>query len=375
VLADTPEPRHWWLRRRGAVIFNLESLESIFFCCVARNRAFRPFRPMNLESKRVLVTGADGFIGSHLVEQLLRAGAQVTALAQYNSFNFWGWLEDIPALNQIQVVTGDIRDGNFCLSLAKNVDILFHLAALIPIPYSYRAPESYVETNVKGTLNLCQAALQGAVQKFIHLSTSEVYGSAKYIPIDEQHPLQAQSPYSASKIGADAIATSFYRSFELPVVVARPFNVYGPRQSARAIIPAIISQIATGAKVVKLGNLTTTRDFTFVDDMCRGLLSVASLESGLGEVFNIGSNQEISMSELFRLIAEIMSSDARIEIDALRLRPAESEVQRLRSNSQKFRDASGFQPEISLREGLRRTVDWFQNPDNLRRYKGSLYNV
>ena len=330
---------------------------------------------MNLESKRVLVTGADGFIGSHLVEQLLRAGAHVTALAQYNSFNFWGWLEDIPALNQIQVVTGDIRDGNFCLSLAKNVDILFHLAALIPIPYSYRAPESYVETNVKGTLNLCQAALQGPIQKFVHLSTSEVYGTAKYIPIDEQHPLQAQSPYSASKIGADAIATSFYSSFQLPVVIARPFNVYGPRQSARAVIPTIISQIAAGAKVVKLGNLTTTRDFTFVEDMCRGLLSVASLESGLGEVFNIGSNQEISTSELFRLIAEIMSSDARIEIDPERLRPAESEVQRLRCNGGKFRDASGFQPEVPLREGLRRTVDWFQNPDNLRRYKGSLYNV
>jgi NAD dependent epimerase/dehydratase len=375
VLADTPEPRHWWLRRRGAVIFNLESLESIFFCCVARNRAFRPFRPMNLESKRVLVTGADGFIGSHLVEQLLRAGAQVTALAQYNSFNFWGWLEDIPLLNQIQVVTGDIRDGNFCLSLAKNVDILFHLAALIPIPYSYRAPESYVETNIRGTLNLCQAALQGAVQKFIHLSTSEVYGTAKYLPIDEQHPLQAQSPYSASKIGADAIATSFFSSFELPVVIARPFNVYGPRQSARAIIPAIISQIAGGAKVVKLGNLTTTRDFTFVDDMCRGLLSVASLEGGPGEVFNIGSNQEISMSELFRLIAEIMSSDARIEIDPERFRPVESEVQRLRCNCGKLRDASGFQPEVPLREGLRRTVNWFQNPNNLRRYKGSLYNV
>jgi NAD dependent epimerase/dehydratase len=330
---------------------------------------------MNLQSNRVLVTGADGFIGSHLVEHLVRAGAHVTALAQYNSFNFWGWLEDIATLDQIRVVTGDIRDSHFCLDLAKNVDVLFHLAALIPIPYSYRAPESYVETNIKGTLNLCQAALQGTVQKFIHLSTSEVYGTAKYIPIDEQHPLQAQSPYSASKIGADAIATSFYSSFQLPVVIARPFNVYGPRQSARAVIPAIISQIAAGAKVVNLGNLTTTRDFTFVDDMCRGLLAVANLDDGLGEVFNIGSNQEISMSELFRLIAEIMSSDARIEVDPERLRPAESEVQRLRCNGEKLRDASGFRPEIPLREGLRRTVDWFQKPNNLRRYKGSLFNV
>ena len=296
---------------------------------------------MNLQSKRVLVTGADGFIGSHLVEHLLRAGTHVTALAQYNSFNFWGWLEDISSLDQIQVVTGDIRDSHFCLSLAKNVDIVFHLAALIPIPYSYRAPESYVETNIKGTLNLCQGALGGAVQKFVHLSTSEVYGTAKYIPMDENHPLQAQSPYSASKIGEDAIATSFYNSFQLPVIIARPFNVYGPRQSARAVIPAIISQIAAGAKEVKLGNVTTTRDFTFVDDICRGLLA----------------------------------SDARIEIDSDRLRPAESEVRRLRCNGQKLRDAHGFKPEVPLRAGLKQTADWFQNPNNLCRYKESLYNV
>jgi NAD dependent epimerase/dehydratase len=330
---------------------------------------------MNLQNKRVLVTGADGFIGSHLVEHLLRSGAHVTALVQYNSFNFWGWLEDLPTLKEIQVVTGDIRDSHFCLSLVKEVEVLFHLAALIPIPYSYRAPESYVETNIKGTLNLCQAALLGAAEKFIHLSTSEVYGTARYIPMDERHPLQAQSPYSASKIGADAIATSFYSSFQLPVVIARPFNVYGPRQSARAVIPAIISQIAAGAKEVKLGNLTTTRDFTFVDDMCRGLLAVASLERGLGEVFNIGSNREISMGDLFRLIAEIMDSDARIELDPDRLRPAGSEVQRLRCNAEKLREAHGFQPEISLREGLEQTVHWFHHPSNLRRYKEFLYNV
>src|ERR1700759_3971719 len=206
---------------------------------------------MNLESKRVLVTGADGFIGSHLVEHLLRAKANVTALAQYNSFNFWGWLEELPCLDQIQVITGDIRDSHFCLNLTKNIDVVFHLAALISIPYSYRAPESYVETNIKGTLNLCQAARQRGVEKFVHLSTSEVYGTAQYVPIDEKHPLQAQSPYSASKIGADAIATSFHSSFQLPVIIARPFNTYGPRQSARAVIPVIISQIAAGAQEVK----------------------------------------------------------------------------------------------------------------------------
>jgi NAD dependent epimerase/dehydratase len=330
---------------------------------------------MSLKNKRILVTGADGFIGSHLVEHLLRAGAHVTALAQYNSFNFWGWLEDVAALNQIQVVTGDVRDSHFCLGLAENVDVVFHLAALIPIPYSYRAPASYVETNIQGTLNLCQAALKGEVQKFIHLSTSEVYGTAKYIPIDEEHPLQAQSPYSASKIGADAIATSFYCSFQLPVLIARPFNVYGPRQSARAVVPTVISQIAAGAKEVKLGDLTTTRDFTFVEDICRGLLAVASLDSGLGEVYNIGSDLEISIGELFRLIAEIMSSDAEVQIDPDRLRPAGSEVRRLRCNGQKLRDACGFQPKVSLRDGLKQTVSWFESPNNLRRYKESLYNV
>jgi len=330
---------------------------------------------MNLQSKRVLVTGADGFLGSHLVEHLLSAGAQVTALVQYNSFNFWGWLEELPTLDQIQVVAGDIRDSHFCLSLVRNIDVVFHLAALIPIPYSYRAPESYVDTNIKGTLNLCQAALASGVEKFIHTSTSEVYGTAKYIPIDEEHPLHAQSPYSASKIGADAIATSFYCSFQLPVVIARPFNTYGPRQSARAVIPTIISQIAAGAHQIKLGDLTTTRDFTFVDDTCRGFLAIASIDNGFGEVFHIGSDQEISIADLFQLIAEIMNSAARIEIDPNRLRPAESEVLRLRCNYQKLRDARGFQPQVSLHEGLKRTIDWLQNPDSLRRYKGFLYNV
>lgn len=330
---------------------------------------------MNLHGERVLVTGAEGFIGSHLVEHLLGAGAQVRALVQYNSFNFWGWLEDIPSLDQIEVVAGDIRDSHFCTGLLRNIDVVFHLAALIPIPYSYRAPDSYVDTNVRGTLNLCQSAVANAVGKFVHTSTSEVYGTARYVPIDEEHPLRAQSPYSASKIGADAIATSFHCSFQLPVVIARPFNTYGARQSARAVIPTIISQIAVQASEVKLGDLTTTRDFTFVDDTCRGLLAVASLDKGFGEVFHIGSNQEISIGDLSKLIAETMNSKARIAPDATRIRPKESEVMRLRCNNQKLRDASGFQPSVSLADGLKRTITWFQNPENLRRYKGLLYNV
>jgi NAD dependent epimerase/dehydratase len=330
---------------------------------------------MNLQGKRVVVTGAEGFIGSHLVEQLVAAGAQVTALSQYNSFNSWGWLEDVPCLARIHVVTGDIRDTHFCLSLLQNIDIVFHLAALIPIPYSYRAPESYVDTNIKGTLNLCQAALSRGVIKFIHVSTSEVYGTAKYVPIDEKHLLQAQSPYSASKIGADAVATSFYYSFQLPVVIARPFNTYGPRQSARAVIPTIISQLAAGATEVKLGDLTTTRDFTFVEDTCRGFLAIAGMDNDLGEVFHIGSDQEISIADLFKLIAATMGNEARIVVDPDRVRPATSEVLRLRCNYQKLRDATGYQPQVSLQEGLKRTIEWFQSSKNLSRYKESLYNV
>jgi NAD dependent epimerase/dehydratase len=328
---------------------------------------------MDFQNKRVLVTGGGGFIGSHLVEHLTRSGARVTALAHYNSFNYWGWLEDIPSLNEIQVVSGDIRDSHFCLTLLKEIDVVFHLAALIPIPYSYRAPETYLDTNVRGTLNICQAAIARGIEKIVHTSTSEVYGTAKYLPIDENHPLHAQSPYSASKIGADAIAISFKCSFGLPVVIARPFNTYGPRQSARAVIPAIISQIAAGERRIKLGELATTRDFTFVDDTCRGFLAVAGLKEG--EVFHIGSDDEISVGDLFNLVAEIMESDAEIELDSERKRPQESEVLRLRCNSQKLRDASGFHPEIGLREGLRKTIDWFRDPGNLRRYKGYLYNV
>ena len=328
---------------------------------------------MNFENKNVLVTGGDGFIGSHLVEHLVRGGARVKALAQYNSFNFWGWLENIPSLGEVQVVCGDIRDSHFCLDLVKGIDVVFHLAALIPIPYSYRAPESYVETNIRGTLNVCQAALSRGVEKIIHTSTSEVYGTAEYLPMDERHPLRAQSPYSASKIGADAIAISFKCSFGLPVVIARPFNTYGPRQSARAVIPTIISQIANGANRIKLGDLESTRDFTYVEDTCRGFMAIAALEAG--EVFHIGSNAEVSIGDLFKLVADLMDSDAQIEVDSERKRPLESEVLRLCCNPRKLRDASGFRPEVGLREGLNRTIEWFRDPKNLRRYKDSLYNV
>jgi NAD dependent epimerase/dehydratase len=328
-----------------------------------------------LINSRVLVTGADGFIGSHLSEHLVAAGARVRALSQYNSFNDWGWLEGSPCLGQIEVITGDVRDPHFCQELTRGIDIIFHLAALIPIPYSYRAPESFVETNVKGTLNLCQAARLSGVKRVVHTSTSEVYGTARYVPIDENHPLQPQSPYSATKIAADCIALSFYYSFGLPVVVARPFNTYGPRQSARAVIPSIITQIVQGSSSISLGNLTATRDFTYVEDTCRGFVAIAELEGGEGEVFHIGSNQEIAVGELVNRISTIMGKSIQVVCDEQRLRPENSEVQRLRCENSKLRQATGFAPLIPLREGLERTVRWFLEPDNLHRYKGGLYNV
>jgi NAD dependent epimerase/dehydratase len=328
-----------------------------------------------LRNSRLLVTGADGFIGSHLVEQLVAAGAQVRALSQYNSFNNWGWLEQVGCLNQIEVITGDIRDAHFCDELTRGIDIVFHLAALIPIPYSYLAPDSYVDTNVKGTLYLCQAALRNGVKRFIQTSTSEVYGTAQYVPIDEKHPLQPQSPYSATKIASDSIALSFHYSFGLPVVVARPFNTYGPRQSARAVIPSIIIQIAEDKADISLGNLTTTRDFTYVEDTCRGFLAIAEMEGGEGEVFHVGSNHEIAIGDLVKLIGETMGASVQVVCDKKRLRPEMSEVQRLKCDNSKLRNASLFVPRIPLRQGLDHTIRWFTLPENLRRYKGSLYNV
>lgn len=330
---------------------------------------------MNLENKKILVTGADGFIGSYLTEMLVEKGTMVKALSYYNSFNYWGWLEDLDCLNDIEVLTGDVRDPHYCKSIMKGIDIVFHLAALIAIPYSYIAPSSYVDTNIKGTLNICQAALEIGCERVIHTSTSEVYGTAQYVPIDEDHPLQPQSPYSASKIGADVMAKSFHNAFELPLTIARPFNTYGPRQSARAVIPTIIIQIASGKKVINLGDLTPTRDLSYVEDTCRGFIALAECDKAIGETVNIGSNFEISIGDVINLIKEIMQSDAEVVTDNTRLRPEKSEVYRLWCNNTKIHDLTGFVPKYAIQEGLKKTINWFTNPENLKKYKSDIYNV
>lgn len=324
---------------------------------------------------KVLVTGADGFIGSHLVEMLVEQGHEVRALAQYNSFNSWGWLDHVPCRDQIEVIAGDIRDAQFCNSLTKGIDTVFHLAALIAIPYSYAAPDSYVETNVRGTLNICQAALNAGCSRVIHTSTSEVYGTAQYVPMDEAHPLQPQSPYSASKIGADAMAMSCFNAFDLPLTIARPFNTYGPRQSARAVIPTIITQIANGAKEIKLGDVTPTRDFNYVLDTCRGFIALANAPETVGETINIGSNFEISVGDTLNLIREIMGSDVEFVQDEARIRPGKSEVFRLWCDNSRIRDLTGFAPAYSIRDGLEQTVAWFTDLANLAAYKADRYNV
>ncbi|MGJ8692785.1 MAG: NAD-dependent 4,6-dehydratase LegB [Thalassotalea sp.] len=323
----------------------------------------------------VLVTGADGFIGSHLVELLVKSGFKVKALAQYNSFNHWGWLEDIDCQKQVEIICGDIRDPHFCRNITQGVDIVYHLAALIAIPFSYVAPQTYVETNITGTLNICQASLDNKVKRIIHTSTSEVYGTAKYVPIDENHPLQPQSPYSASKIAADAMAMSFFNSFDLPLTIARPFNTYGPRQSARAVIPTIISQIANGEKNIKLGDVTPTRDFNYVVDTCRGFLALANCPDAIGETVNIGSNFEISVGETLELIKNLMASDVNFIVDEQRLRPDKSEVQRLWCNNEKINTLTGFMPEYNIETGLKKTIDWFIQKENLAKYKHDIYNV
>ena len=325
--------------------------------------------------KNVLVTGADGFIGSHLVEMLQMNGYEVTALVQYNSFNSWGWLEDIVDKRNIRVISGDVRDPHLCKEITKDIDIIYHLAALIAIPYSYVAPDSYIDVNVKGTLNICQAAKENNVGLVIHTSTSEVYGSACYVPIDETHPLQPQSPYSASKIGADAIAMSFYNTFNLPLIIARPFNTYGPRQSARAVIPTMITQILSGVKKIKLGDVTPTRDFNYVTDTCRGFMALAGCAQALGKTVNIGSNYEISVGDTLILIKELMYADVEFIVDDTRLRPENSEVQRLWCDNSLIKSLTGFEPEIDIRTGLKKTIDWFSLPQNFKKYKVDIYNV
>ncbi len=330
---------------------------------------------MELKDKKVLITGADGFIGSHLTEMLVKQGAKVTALSQYNSFNNWGWLEDVDCKNDIEVLCGDVRDAHYVKKITKNIDVIFHLAALIAIPYSYVAPDSYIDTNIKGTLNICQASLENGVQKIINTSTSEVYGTAQYVPIDEKHPLQPQSPYSATKIGADAIAESFYRAFNLPLCIARPFNTYGPRQSARAVIPTIITQIANGKKQIELGDVTPTRDFNYVKDTCRGFIELAKSENSIGQIVNIGSNYEISVGDTLNLIKKIMNSDVEFVTDEQRIRPEKSEVNRLWCDNTKINELCGFKPEYSIEKGLTETIEWFKNPENLKKYKADIYNV
>lgn len=330
---------------------------------------------MDLKGKKILVTGAEGFIGSHLTERLVELGADVTALVQYNSFNNWGWIDtfDKNILNSIKVETGDIRELDGMNRIIKGQDVVFHLAALIAIPYSYLSPMAYVRTNVEGTTNVLEACRNHDVKKIIHTSTSETYGTALYVPIDEKHPMQGQSPYSASKIGADKMAESFYRSFNMPIATLRPFNTYGPRQSARAVIPTIISQILAGKKEIQLGSLTPTRDFNFVKDTAEAFIKVAESDNTIGEVINAGSNYEISIGDTVKKIIEIIGNDVKIICDEERMRPEKSEVNRLWADNNKIKELTGWSPKYTIDDGLRETIEWIKN--NLNHYKTDIYNV
>ena len=332
---------------------------------------------MNLKNKKVLVTGSDGFIGSHLVERLLKENCQVKAFVYYNSFNSLGWLDSIPEerLKCIEVFTGDIRDPNGVRTAVRGVEAVFHLAALIGIPFSYHSPDSYVDTNIKDTLNVLQACRDYSVERLIVTSTSEVYGTAQYVPIDERHPLQGQSPYSASKIAADKIAESFYRSFKTPVVIARPFNAYGPRQSTRAVIPTIITQLLNGNKELCLGSLHPTRDLNYVQDICKGFIALAECDEAIGKEVNIGSGNEISIGDLANLLIKIAGANAKIVSEDQRIRPKESEVEKLVCNNNLIKKLTGWDSEIHLEEGLSRTVEWFRDKDNLYKYKSDIYNI
>ncbi|MBF0489155.1 MAG: GDP-mannose 4,6-dehydratase [Candidatus Omnitrophica bacterium] len=324
---------------------------------------------------KVLVTGAGGFIGSHLVEKLVQKGYKVKGFVHYNSKNSWGWLEDSKYKDNVEVISGDIRDQDIIRYAMRDVDTVYHLAALIGIPYSYISPEAYVDTNIKGSLNIFQAAKELGVKRVIHTSTSEIYGTAQFVPIHEQHPINPQSPYAASKSAADFIGLSFFRSFDLPVTVVRPFNTYGPRQSARAIIPTIITQILSGHKSIKLGSLTPTRDLTFVEDTAEGFICAGESLSVGGEVVNLGANSEISVGDLAQLIGHLLNVSITIVEDSVRKRPSKSEVDRLMADNSKAKSILNWSPEKSLEQGLKKTIEWFQEADRLKKYKSEIYNV
>jgi dTDP-glucose 4,6-dehydratase len=336
---------------------------------------------MDLTNKKILITGADGFIGSHLTEDLIRRGHDVRAFVFYNSFNSWGWLDhsEPEIKTSIEIFAGDVRDPHGVKQAMKGCDVVFHLAALVGIPYSYHSPDTYVDTNIKGTLNIVQAARELGVAKVLHTSTSEVYGTARSVPITEEHPLQGQSPYAASKIGADQIAISFYHAFNTPVSIVRPFNTYGPRQSARAVIPTIITQIAACNGKIKLGSLHPTRDFSYIKDTVSGFMAIAESDQTVGEVINIGSNFEISIGETVKIIADIMNVKVEIESDPQRIRPENSEVERLWADNRKAKELTGWTPAYGgiegLKKGLQETVVWFTKKDNLRQYKPGEYNI
>lgn len=332
---------------------------------------------MKILNKKVLVTGADGFIGSHLVEQLLEQGCQVKAFVYYNSFNSWGWLDTLSKeqLSQIEIFAGDIRDPNGVRTAMKDMDVVFHLAALIAIPFSYHSPDSYIDTNVKGTLNIVQAARDLSIERVLVTSTSEVYGTAQYIPIDEKHARQPQSPYSASKIGADCIADSFYRSFDLPLTIVRPFNTYGPRQSARAVIPTIITQLLSGKEEIKLGDISPTRDLLFVKDTANGFIEIAKSDSLIGHDCNIATQSEISVGDLAQELIRQINPNAKILTDEQRMRPEKSEVFRLYGSNDKIKEHTKWTQNFSLAAGLEETIEWFRNPENLKKYKADIYNI
>ena len=332
---------------------------------------------MELKNKKVLITGSEGFIGSHLTERLIVEGCDVRAFVLYNFTNLWGWLDSLPKniLKKIEIITGDVRDKNVVDKAMKDIDVVFHLAALIGIPFSYHSPDSYVDTNIKGTLNILQSSLNNKVKRVLVTSTSEVYGTARYVPLDEKHPKQGQSPYSATKIGADHMAESFYRSFDLPVSIVRPFNTYGPRQSARAVIPTIITQLLSGKEKIKLGSLHPTRDYVFVKDAVEGFIEIAKSSKTIGEEINIASQKEISIGELADRLIKMINPKAKILSDKIRIRPKKSEVERLLGSNKKIKKLTKWKTRYSFDKGLKETVGWFKDKENLKLYKTDIYNI